>query len=649
MYTHKTISRALMFFAVLLLCFQSTPGNAREVTIRIVGNGGNAKYIEEGSTTEQPVEVQIGDTVVWVNQGNRTHTATAEDDDGDPLFDTGDIDPGDQSDPKEMTADMFAAAGGHTGQPVEIEYFCDIHSQMDSSLVLSEAKRSRRSKRADKSGPPRNELKSIQERRDITKLSDSELQQYRDAWREFVNSGEFARIAGYHGCPRGYCHRTGEQVIFLPWHREYLIRLEAALGTPLHYWDWTSSDSISSGIPSEFTDLYYTSADGSTYPNPLHSFRFSCPSGSPYQTTSRSPDSPSLLRQYASQVRTAYRAQSYRSFNSQIESPPHDNLHGWVGKQMSNTRYAAYDPIFWAHHSNVDRQWASWQRAGGPDPSSSDLSRSLTGFSGRTVNDVKDTLSLSYEYDRYDTVTTPPPFKLAADTAVTKSKSTSAKSTGVGKTFQIDFVMNKNEAVAGKQAEGVELLVSGIPEHPRDSYFVYVFVNQPDATPDDAVLSNPHFAGTFAVFGGHTETSDTPDEKHGSEKDRAVLTLFEGFDKKLPERITQLTLVTVDQTKTVIAVADVPFKSVTLQSQSEDAASEIGSEQPPAGSNTFTGVSENEDFDEAYSNAVDKAQKKLGSGTADTLVHVKVLSIEGVRGGIDGRRRMQVTIAAWVE
>src|SRR5215211_2269766 len=86
---------------------------AREVLIRIVGNGGNAEYREDGTSTEEPVEVRVGDTVVWRNQGNRTHTATADISDPDPLFDTGDIPrPSDDgqvssSDPVEMTSELF--------------------------------------------------------------------------------------------------------------------------------------------------------------------------------------------------------------------------------------------------------------------------------------------------------------------------------------------------------------------------------------------------------------------------------------------------------------------------------------------------------------------------------------------------------------
>jgi tyrosinase len=39
---------------------------------------------------------------------------------------------------------------------------------------------------------------------------------------------------------------------------------------------------------------------------------------------------------------------------------------GW----MQNTQTAGFDPIFWLHHSEVDRFWVGWNEAGGADPDS---------------------------------------------------------------------------------------------------------------------------------------------------------------------------------------------------------------------------------------------------------------------------------------
>ncbi len=38
---------------------------------------------------------------------------------------------------------------------------------------------------------------------------------------------------------------------------------------------------------------------------------------------------------------------------------------------MGAVPWAAYDPVFWVHHANIDRIWAGWNRSGGKNPSDS--------------------------------------------------------------------------------------------------------------------------------------------------------------------------------------------------------------------------------------------------------------------------------------
>jgi hypothetical protein len=51
-----------------------------------------------------------------------------------------------------------------------------------------------------------------------------------------------------------------------------------------------------------------------------------------------------------------------RSFTGELENQPHNIVHGLVGGAglMSNPNTAAQDPIFWLHHSNIDRLWERW-------------------------------------------------------------------------------------------------------------------------------------------------------------------------------------------------------------------------------------------------------------------------------------------------
>lgn len=621
--------RQLLAAALAFACLRGI-AMAGDVTIEIVGPGANAVYRKPGDTQPTPVAVAVGDRITWKNDGNRTHTATAETSTGQPLFDTGDIARGTSGQPVEMTQEMFDNADDQTGDTATIEYFCTHHQDtMTGTLKLSRA--------AATGDQPQNA--PLQERREITTLDASELTAYRDAWRALQSSGQYGTLAGHHGCPDRYCHQPGEQVLFLPWHREYLLRLEAALGQPLHYWNWASSDSASTGIPVAFTDSTYTSGDGSLQPNPLRSFRYRCPATSPFVTTSRAPDAPFMLAQYGQQVVDAYVAGTYSGFNSMIENPPHDNLHGWMGGHMGGVTFAAYDPIFWAHHANVDRQWASWQQHGGPDPGASVRSMPLRGFGGRTVNDVLSISALGYSYDLLDTM--PAPVEAATREVANAPPDAAEQQQGIGKTFNINAEVR--EAVGPATTGPLELLVSGLPEHPRESYFVYVFINQPEATRDDATPTNPHFAGTFAVFGGGEPAGDD----HQGSRLRPVLELFAGRQEKLDEPVTQVTLVVTDESKAIVAREAIPFVAVDLRRVGADTLDARG-ERGPA-HRQFKGTSQRESYDEAYRLAVEQAEDGLTGGSADRLLQTRVVSVTGQRGGIAGVRKLTVTIEAWLD
>jgi tyrosinase len=98
-------------------------------------------------------------------------------------------------------------------------------------------------------------------------------------------------------------------------------------------------------------------------------------------------------------------------FCANLDNAPHSSVHVDVGtreKGMGAVSWAANDPIFWLHHCNIDRIWASWNRAGGRNPTDEGfLSRAFTFADEagkplqKTVADVLDTAALGYVYDRY--------------------------------------------------------------------------------------------------------------------------------------------------------------------------------------------------------------------------------------------------------
>lgn len=44
----------------------------------------------------------------------------------------------------------------------------------------------------------------------------------------------------------------------------------------------------------------------------------------------------------------------------ELENVPHNQVHGGIGGWMGSVAGAARDPIFWLHHSNIDRLWSGW-------------------------------------------------------------------------------------------------------------------------------------------------------------------------------------------------------------------------------------------------------------------------------------------------
>ncbi|MBL9081784.1 MAG: tyrosinase family protein [Planctomycetales bacterium] len=640
------------------------PAAARDVRIRITGNGPAATYIEEGQTVQRPVNVAIGDRITWINGGNAPHTATAENDDGDRIFDTGDIAPGQSATPIEVTQALYAAAGGAPASSVVVEYFCRRHGAMSATLTMTDATspptaRLRRTTKdhpltASAGGGTSLTASGTRVRRDITRLSPVELTAYRDAWRAAQANPAYMDVVQNHGCPDRFCHRLGQEITFLAWHREYLLRLEAVVGQPIHYWDWTDPQAANSGIPPAFADSTYTGGDGNLHPNPLASFAFNCDGP---EVTQRFPRPATLLSAYAAGVRSSYQNSTYAAFNDALDVP-HGSLHTWVRGHMVNTRAASYDPIFWAHHSNVDRQWASWQRDGGADPTPAERSLTLFGFAPKTIGDMRSISTLGYEYDRYDDTTdSTPSGPLVASGPVELTLAADDNAAGIGKTFSVPLTAAAGAADLQPSRGPLQLSVGGIPDHPEKSYFVYVFVNQPDATPEDAKPTNANFAGTFGVFGGPAVDAGHKAEKKTTRK--KVLELFAGKKNVAKGPVSNVTLVVTGEGDEVLSREHIPFDSVTIGRSSPAGGGRVdggnGGAPLTASGNpandarrVFTGVSERGSYDDAYQKAVEQAQQRLGGG-ADRIIVTEVVSVTGRHGGIAGLRQLSVTIKASLE
>jgi tyrosinase len=120
------------------------------------------------------------------------------------------------------------------------------------------------------------------------------------------------------------------------------------------------------------------------------------PAGWPNQT-SRDPANPADLPDQAT-VDGIIELSDFNDFSLQLEQQLHNQVHGWVGGTMGVIATAAYDPIFWAHHTMVDRLWALWQvKHASPGPPPQTWNTQLRAVT-MTIADVLSIQRLGYDY-----------------------------------------------------------------------------------------------------------------------------------------------------------------------------------------------------------------------------------------------------------
>ena len=203
----------------------------------------------------------------------------------------------------------------------------------------------------------------------------------------------FWYFAGWHGEPFNWCeHHTD---LFLPWHRAYLYYFELALhaqvpGVSLPWWDWTTA----SKIPNAYT---VKTAGGRQNPLLVRQVRI-YRSGQSFDAPDRAPGrAPVPALPYKARWDRAMQATSFGEFQQRIERI-HDDVHVWVGGIMGDITWAAYDPLFFAHHVMIDRAWRIWQhRHPGALPRGDLLDVALRP-NGMKVRDTLDVKQLGYDY-----------------------------------------------------------------------------------------------------------------------------------------------------------------------------------------------------------------------------------------------------------
>ena len=240
-------------------------------------------------------------------------------------------------------------------------------------------------------------------RKDASRLTADEIEKVRTAFNGIQqldpdDSNSYFAIAGIHWLPAHpqlFCLHHENR--YNPWHRAYLNLFEDALRTvpgcedvTLPYWD------ITSRIPAF---LYEPPFSAYTLPRGIGG---GFEAG--YVTARDSADQVEAnvaALGIPGQITDALGKSVWSQFNSRIIQA-HDNGHGATGDTLRQQDVAAYDPIFWFFHANLDRLWWKWQQA----------------LNATTLNGFLSTVTGSTDWLRTAPFNSIPPFPDTADQTI---------------------------------------------------------------------------------------------------------------------------------------------------------------------------------------------------------------------------------------
>ncbi len=307
--------------------------------------------------------------------------------------------------------------------------------------------------------------------------------------------------AQFHGFNRFECWHHGRRGndefpydLFLPWHRAYLNFFDNAARDQnadaiLPWWDWTSGASHQNGLPAAYT------AGGSA----LESGPVPAINGQSGRRTTRNPSSPESLP-IVKDVEDLLLLEDFRDFSSQLQDL-HDRIHGWVGGDMGSIGTSAFDPVFWAHHTMIDRIWYRWQlRHGVNNIPESYLDKAL--FPGLTVRQVLDVRALGYDYAAAAVAagTDVPSGVSPSDAGEAAAPEAEGPAEPTPPTTGPKFTSETlNAGTLDPNPERADIVFHNV-DHAGASYEGRVYLNHPEAD-ENTGYDHPGYAGSYHIFG----------------------------------------------------------------------------------------------------------------------------------------------------
>ncbi|KAF5185127.1 Polyphenol oxidase protein [Thalictrum thalictroides] len=329
--------------------------------------------------------------------------------------------------------------------------------------------------------------------------------------------------------------------LFFPFHRYYVYFHEKILGSligdptfALPFWNWDAPGGMK--MPTLYANpsspLYDPLRDAKHQPPMTVDLDYDLIDPQISQQEQIDINLSIMYRQMVSNGKTSqlFLGSPYRAGNEpdpgagSLENVPHGPVHVWSGdrtqpnvENMGNFYSAGRDPIFFCHHSNIDRMWTVWKSLGGKRKDFTDPDWLNAGFLFYDENkqlvrvkvrDCLDQKNLRYTYQEVDLpwLKTRPTRGKANAPVDKKASPRSLNSVGDETSnifpITIDSVVKinvarpkKSRSKKEKEDEEEILVIEGI-EYERDSFVkIDVYINDEDETTTNPAKSE--FAGSF--------------------------------------------------------------------------------------------------------------------------------------------------------
>lgn len=307
-------------------------------------------------------------------------------------------------------------------------------------------------------------------------------------------------------------HYPGDdENFFLPWHRMYVYYFETIIRAvsqepsfTLPYWNYSTTNMADRGvIPTEFQQQGSSLFVGKRNPG--------VNDGDPIQGNDQA------LLDLDSLAQCTYKpAGAEQGFNMALDFGLHGNVHVLTGDRMNMgaVPWAAGDPIFWMHHCNIDRLWASWNAGGRQNPTDAtwlDQTFTFADAAGQAVvakvSDFNTTAQLGYEYDQLEPVPSCPSSEDAFVAPIETSVIATESAVSLAAT-PVRVRLGEGSTPAGLEAPDdreLYVVVKGLEAETQPGVVYNLYLNLPEGASGEA--EEAHRVGSVNFFGavGHGE------------------------------------------------------------------------------------------------------------------------------------------------